>query len=223
VLLIGSVKPASASEPLYFGEINPEAKCRSAGQNPICALKSWLACKVTDSPVACGAVGHRPFDFINPEDGVISSDQDYLDALMSRPWALPLSAILWSDPGFWLGPGFRLVGYREVGPERFESPVTPIPNELIGTHEVMYAKAFDEESYDEVALSIFLRRQEENWVVVSYGHWTNWEIFTGPCRDEEGTDGRRYCELDVAVPPWPREFDRLARRIEPEFSYATRN
>ena len=205
-----TVDALATDEPLYYGEIDPEAKCQSAGENPICVLKTWIACHFTDSPVACGAVGHRPFDLVGR---FASSDPQYI-VLENRPWQLPLSRILLDDPGAWFTPAFRLVGYREVGPERFVSPVGPIPKELIGTHEVMYAKS-DMEAATDYAMSIFLRRQKDSWIVVSTGHWVDWEVLIVPCKAEIGTGARRLCELGVDIQPWPKNFDRLARMIDP--------
>lgn len=215
-LAFPSVKVAGANEPVLYNDINPEVACQSAGENPICALKTWIACEFTDSPVACLAVGHRPFKL---QDDPYLPDEPFYRDLQNRPWRIPLSLILGADPGFWQSPGFSLIGYRNAGPERFESAIRKPTDEQIGTIEVMYSHADDAVATRYYTESIFLKRVRGHLIVVSTGYWENEEVSSTPCKQPEGSDARRYCDLSLTVEPWPIEFKKFARNIEPKDAY----
>ena len=128
---------------------------------------------------------------------------------------MPLSRILSADPGFWLSPGFSLIGYRKVSPERFKSEFRAPSDDQIGTYEVMYSHADDAVDTRGYIQSLFLRREQGRWIVVSIGYWEDRKISRSQCTKPEGSDARRYCDLRLGVEPWPEEFEKFRRDIEP--------
>ncbi len=110
------VQAAGAPQPL--GLYDPEAPCKSAVENPVCAYKTWFFCRIAGLRDMCRHVlGKEPA-------------KEWED----RPWVLPLSVLM-------SGPlalnGFALIGSLKVDNERLGDAPAAVRKQLLGTVEVM--------------------------------------------------------------------------------------
>jgi hypothetical protein len=134
--------------------------------------------------------------------------------VMHRPWTLPMSYIFGYGPMFAYQPGFWLVGYRPVTPERFKNAAGEIPSERVGTIEVMFEWADDADADKSYKSSVFMKFEHERWVVTAHGYW----IIGAPQRNDCGWERRdepllNYCRLFVDAPPWPSELARFGGAV----------
>lgn len=194
--------------------LDPAERCQSAGQSPVCAVKTLQACRAYGGDQSlCAVIGVD-------SPGRTSNYSTELTPPGPTPWQLTWNELATRQEFC----DYYVVALASVSPDRFKSE-TAVPKRLIGTHELVLITDRCLPEF-EVA-SFFLRKESKGWVITSFDDWGVAEIYSendGPIGgsdcDVERTDKDPFCSMHAAgiAKYSPDELMKEEWRPKPVFS-----
>jgi hypothetical protein len=172
--------------------LNMAEDCQSAGQSPICAVKTLQACRAFEGDQSlCAAIG------VDSPGRTPNYGTD-LTPPGPEPWKLTWDELA-SRQKFCSYNGAAL---ERVSPDRFKSE-TAVPRKLVGTHEFVLIVNNCQPGYK--VYSFFTKRESRGWVITSFDDWYVAEIYSdtdGPIRgsdcDVDRNDNDAFCSMHAA-------------------------
>jgi len=200
LLLLAS---CTQEDSFIYADVDPEASCVTAFDNPICVLKTWLACDYINEAHPCDVLNVAASERA-PHVGQVPMNYDPI--VRNAPWTLPLSKIVKEYGYAFAAEDFNLVGVRLVDADRFSCNGTSLNAQFVGTHEVMFHHS-DVEFYNTFYWSVFLRKTENSWAVIGTRQWIDNEhspnMSCNPVMDSyERKVGHMYLEVEA----WPSGY-----------------